>query len=105
MNSDILGPENVEGSSDIVGKDEVNSKNPDNNKRNKYIIRYFLIFQILERRKRRSKHIQEGRTYQCECGKAYLSIPALNNHKNSKHNSGAGVQEKRPRGRPRKYVK
>jgi len=40
MNSDILGRENVEGSSNYVGKEEFNTNNPDNNKRNKYGISF-----------------------------------------------------------------
>jgi hypothetical protein len=58
----------------------------------------------IEKRKRRSKHIQEGRVFQCECGKSYLSQPALNNHRNTKHRESEQIGEKRPRGRPRKYV-
>jgi hypothetical protein len=54
------------------------------------------------KRKRRSKIIQEGRNFVCECGKAYLSFPALNHHKQVKHNNGN--IEKRSRGRPRKNV-
>jgi hypothetical protein len=65
----------------------------------------FKNFQILtEKRKRRSKHVQEGRVFECECGKSYLSLPALNNHKNTKHRESEKTVEKRPRGRPRKYV-
>lgn len=40
----------------------------------------------------------------CECGKSYLSQPALNNHKKSKHPESYQALEKRGRGRPRKYV-
>jgi len=36
------------------------------------------------KRKRRSKNEAEGRSFQCECGKAYLSAPALTNHKKNK---------------------
>ena len=39
----------------------------------------------------------------CECGKAYLSAPALTNHKKTKHNSN-DPSLKRGRGRPRKNV-
>ena len=65
------------------------------------------INKFLERR-RRSKHEQEGRIYNCEhCGKSYLSKPALNNHMNTKHADILKSMniEKRKRGRPRKYVK
>lgn len=57
------------------------------------------------RRKRKSKKILDGRNYRCECGKAYLSQPALNNHKNTKHPMERKQEERRGRGRPRKYVK
>jgi hypothetical protein len=40
----------------------------------------------------------------CECGKAYLSAPALTNHKKTKHNSN-DPSLKRGRGRPRKNVR
>jgi hypothetical protein len=36
------------------------------------------------KRHRRSKHEQEGRIYACDCGKSFLSQPALNNHKKNK---------------------
>ena len=55
-------------------------------------------------RHRRSKHEKEGRIYSCECGKAYLSQPALNNHKKTKHPELNATGEKRGRGRPRKYL-
>ena len=55
-------------------------------------------------RHRRSKHELEGRIYQCECGKSYLSQPALNNHKKTKHPELNEVGERRGRGRPRKYL-
>ena len=51
---------------------------------------------------RRSRKVQEGRNYICQCGKSYLSDGALNNHIKIKH------QErfiKRPRGRPQKNPK
>lgn len=55
------------------------------------------------RRKRRSKNDQNGRKYQCECGKSYLSHPALTNHKKTKHEN-SNCSNKRGRGRPRKNV-
>ena len=54
-------------------------------------------------RHRRSKHEQEGRIYACQCGKSFLSQPALNNHKKTKHPELLEGQVKRSRGRPRKY--
>jgi hypothetical protein len=55
------------------------------------------------KRKRRSKNELEGRNFVCECGKSYLSAPALTNHKKTKHyTDDQGV--KRSRGRPRKNV-
>ena len=56
------------------------------------------------RRKRRSKNDQNGRKFQCECGKSYLSQPALTNHKKTKHENGNSTT-KRGRGRPRKNVR
>jgi hypothetical protein len=59
----------------------------------------------MKRKKRRSKNDPEGRLYKCEeCGKSYLSIPALTCHKKTKHNFGVGG-EKKGRGRPRKNVR
>lgn len=55
------------------------------------------------RRKRRSKNDLNGRMYQCECGKSYLSHPALTNHKKMKHENTNSLA-KRGRGRPRKNV-
>lgn len=60
-----------------------------------------LLFDL--ERHRRSKHEQEGRTFQCQCGKSYLSQPALNNHKKTKHPELVQDNIKRGRGRPRKY--
>jgi hypothetical protein len=58
-----------------------------------------------QKRKRRSKNDAEGRSFKCsECGKSYLSQPALTNHKKSKHNYGLNG-EKKGRGRPRKNVR
>ena len=37
------------------------------------------------RNKRRSKNDNEGRTYQCGCGKSNLSYPALYTHIKQKH--------------------
>lgn len=57
-----------------------------------------------EKRKRRSKNDQEGRSYKCEtCNKSYLSQPALTNHIKTKHNVNDPMY-KRGRGRPRKNV-
>jgi len=54
-----------------------------------------------DKRKRRSKNDQNGRKYTCECGKSYLSQPALTNHKKTKHEN-SHCSTKRGRGRPRK---
>lgn len=57
---------------------------------------------VREKRKRRSKHDYEGRSFRCpECGKSYLSMPALTNHRKSKHDYGK-FGERKGRGRPRK---
>jgi hypothetical protein len=42
-----------------------------------------------QRNKRRSKNDNEGRTYQCGCGKSYLSYPALYTHIKQKHDGHA----------------
>ncbi len=59
--------------------------------------------------KRRSKHDYVNRTFQCGCGKSYLSYPALYTHVKNKHEGqqpeGTVIPEKRKnrgRGRPRK---
>ena len=53
------------------------------------------------RRKRRSKKEFSGPSYKCpECGKSYLSMPALNTHRKTKHDPQKFVG--RGRGRPRK---
>ena len=42
--------------------------------------------------------------FKCDiCEKSYLSMPALGNHKNTKHSSQTQPIEKKSRGRPRKY--
>ena len=54
------------------------------------------------KRKRRSKNDFEGRSFKCpDCGKGYLSMPALNNHRKTKHDFGK-YGERKGRGRPRK---
>jgi hypothetical protein len=59
----------------------------------------------IHKRKRRSKNDPEGRSFKCEeCGKSYLSLPALTCHKKTKHDFGLG-EERKGRGRPRKNVK
>lgn len=59
---------------------------------------------LRNKRKRRSKNDYDGRDFVCEiCGNAYLSLPALTNHKKMKHETEKLV-EKRGRGRPRKSV-
>ena len=46
------------------------------------------------KRKRRSKRDPNGRIHLCECGRAYLSPLALNNHKKSKHFQNLIIQKK-----------
>ena len=67
------------------------------------IIFFIIINLLLIERHRRSKHEQEGRIFACGCGKSFLSQPALNNHKKTKHPELLEGQAKRGRGRPRKY--
>ena len=64
--------------------------------------KFFYFYKFIERH-RRSKHEQEGRIFACDCGKSFLSQPALNNHKKTKHPELLEGQPKRGRGRPRKY--
>ena len=59
----------------------------------------------INRKHRRSKHEQLGRDYPCSCGKSFLSQAALNSHIRNKHPELLLGQEKRGRGRPRKYPK
>ncbi len=58
---------------------------------------------IVVKRKRRSKNEVEGRSFVCDCGKSYLSQPALTNHRKTKHDLDKNT-EKRGRGRPKKNV-
>lgn len=59
-----------------------------------------------EKRRRRGKKECEGRDFVCcECGKAYLSAPAMLQHRKTKHNYFDNSSEKRGRGRPKKNVK
>ena len=58
-----------------------------------------------DKKHRRSKHEQEGRDFICNCGKSFLSPAALNSHIRNKHPELLLGQEKRGRGRPRKYPK
>ena len=76
-----------------------NGKQNDSTTINKYLGQDYQ-----NKRKRRSKNEAEGRNFMCECGKSYLSAPALTNHKKTKHNSDDPTL-KRGRGRPRKNVK
>ena len=58
-----------------------------------------------EKRRRRGKKESEGRDFVCnECGKAYLSAPAMLQHRKTKHNYCENSIEKRGRGRPKKNV-
>ena len=54
---------------------------------------------------RRSRHEQDGREFACNCGKSFLSQAALNSHIRNKHPESLLGQERRGRGRPRKYPK
>jgi hypothetical protein len=60
--------------------------------------------EMKKRRQRRSKVDPEGRNFRCDdCGKSYLSHPAMMYHRKVKHGLGDG-DEKKGRGRPRKIV-
>lgn len=39
-----------------------------------------------EKRKRRPRSDEDGRNFSCNCGKSYLSYPALYTHIKTKHN-------------------
>ena len=52
---------------------------------------------------RKSKHEQEGRIFSCDCGKGFLSKPALNNHIKTKHPEMLEGSIRRGMMRPRKY--
>jgi hypothetical protein len=38
------------------------------------------------KRKRRTRNDEDGRNFSCNCGKSYLSYPALYTHVKTKHN-------------------
>ena len=74
-------------------------------KRKKIVVINLFILENLEgnlddpngkiKRKRRSKNDAEGRSFKCsECGKSYLSQPALTNHKKTKHGYGTNGEKK-----------
>jgi hypothetical protein len=67
---------------------------------------YLINSHKYKKRKRRSKNDLDGRLHQCECGKSYLSLLALSNHKKNKHNiiDQSELSLKRGRGRPKKAV-
>lgn len=48
-----------------------------------------------EKRKRRPRSDEDGRNFSCNCGKSYLSYPALYTHIRTKHNGKADFN--RPR--------
>lgn len=62
----------------------------------------------LNKQKRRSKHDNEGRDFQCNfCEKTYLSYPAMYTHMRTKHSIGPDgraitLNSTRGRGRPKK---
>lgn len=69
---------------------------------NKKLISIFLDSK--KRNRRRSKNDNDGRSHRCQnCGKAYLSYPALYTHIKTKHDmQGAGSGK--GRGRPKKDI-
>jgi hypothetical protein len=90
----------------LINSDEsnINENNENNrNNNNQYSITFNISNENLQkkiRRTRRSKNVIEGRNFKCsQCGKCYLSSPALTNHKKTKHNYGSEVGKK-GRGRP-----
>jgi hypothetical protein len=71
--------------------------------RNKFYLIIFLFVIYCVERHRRSKNEQKGRIFLCECGKSFLSQPALNSHRKTKHPESVESIPQRGRGRPRKY--
>ncbi len=70
----------------VDSQNDINSKDDDDEKR---------------KGKRRSKNDNDGRTHKCpQCGKSYLSYPALYTHIKQKHNQNG--HSGRGRGRPKK---
>ena len=97
--------ENINNSDEnnINSNNEYNENYKENN--NQYSTTFNISNENLQekiRRTRSSKNVIEGRNFKCpECGKCYLSSPALTNHRKTKHNYGT-EGEKKGRGRPRK---
>ena len=52
---------------------------------------------------RRSKNDAETWDFSCQCGKSFLSYPALYIHIKTKHPEIVALNQKRGRGRARKY--
>lgn len=77
---------NILGFIFLESQNDINSKDDDDEKR---------------KSKRRSKNDNDGRTHKCpQCGKSYLSYPALYTHIKQKHNQNG--HSGRGRGRPKK---
>lgn len=95
-------------SSNSNQEDEINSSNSsieeNSSEKNKNKTQFEVIHSEskYQKRKRRSKKEFDGPSYKCpECGKSYLSMPALNTHRRTKHDLGK-FGGGRGRGRPRK---
>ena len=65
---------------------------------------YIYILQNATEDQNTNKKEEYINIYQCDCGKRYLSQPALNNHKKTKHPETLEGVEKRGKGRPPKYL-
>ena len=94
-------------SSNSNQSEEINSSNSsieNSSEKNKNKTQFEEIFSEskYQKRKRRSKKEFDGPSFKCqECGKSYLSMPALNTHRKTKHDVGK-FGGGRGRGRPRK---
>ena len=95
-------------SSNSNQEEEINSSNSsleeNSSEKNKNKTQFEVIYSEskYQKRKRRSKKEFDGPSYKCpECGKSYLSMPALNTHRRTKHDLGK-FGGGRGRGRPRK---
>ena len=102
-NNSHLSNENQEGNETEVEKIKNGSLTPNQLlETNNYLLAPPKKILNSVKRKRRSKNDFEGRSFKCpECGKGYLSMPALNNHRKNKHDYGK-YGERKGRGRPRK---
>lgn len=86
----------------LVDEDDEASEVDDSKDDGKKFIK--VLDSIRRRNRRRSKNDNDGRSYRCQnCGKAYLSYPALYTHIKTKHDLQSTGSTK-GRGRPKKDI-